>query len=178
MAKRKKSTIGPAAREQARAVSDYLADHPNATDGIVAVATGADVELINQVRATASKVVKRRRTPDKSKKKPASQRVADALLAGEKVNKSQLIRSYLEENPDAGPKEASEALTKQTGIEISPAFVSQIKQLQKAKTGERNQPVRKTVASNEAVLDAAIAFIKAAGGRDKAAAIMRQLASL
>ena len=43
-----------------------------------------------------------------------------------RVNKTQLVREYLNQQPNAMPKEVSEAL-KEQGVEISPQIVSQIK---------------------------------------------------
>ena len=43
-----------------------------------------------------------------------------------RVNKTQMVREYLNEQPNAMPKEVSEAL-KEKGVEISPQIVSQIK---------------------------------------------------
>jgi len=48
--------------------------------------------------------------------------------AGEdsRVNKTQMVREYLNEQPNAMPKDVSEAL-KEKGVEVSPQIVSQIK---------------------------------------------------
>jgi hypothetical protein len=67
-------------------------------------------------------------------KKPALNKKPETA----KVNKSQSIRDYMAANPQAAPKEVSEALAKQ-GIKVSPTFVSAIKGKSAAKKGRRRR---------------------------------------
>jgi len=61
---------------------------------------------------------------------------------GKDVNKSQAIREYLAANKDAKPIDVSKALTAQ-GVDVSPAFVSQIKlKLKQAAGAPKKRPGR------------------------------------
>ena len=62
-------------------------------------------------------------------------------MAKRKVNVSEAIRTYLTDNPDIGPKEAAEAISKQTGKKVSPIYVSNVKSMMKkgAKKGRRGR---------------------------------------
>jgi Mn-dependent DtxR family transcriptional regulator len=67
-----------------------------------------------------------------------------------KVNKSEAIRDYLADHPEAGPKEVAEALK---DLGVKPAFVSNVK----TKLG------RKQLVTNEPYI-AAAQFIRDCGG--------------
>jgi hypothetical protein len=54
-------------------------------------------------------------------------------MAKRKVNKSEAIREYLTDRPDAGPKEVGTALKKK-GIAVQPALVSNVKAALRRKT--------------------------------------------
>lgn len=90
------------------------------------------------------------------------------------VNKSAAVRNYLEQNPNAGPKEVSEALAKEK-ISITPAYVSNIKNKNSKKRAKRGRPRRAVAAStgssNGALsvkLADAIQLVEKVGGLDKA----------
>lgn len=57
-----------------------------------------------------------------------------ANVSKEGQNKSEAIRNYVQENPDAKPKEIVEALAK-LGLEATPAYVSTIKTKMKSGDG-------------------------------------------
>lgn len=89
------------------------------------------------------------------------------------VNKSQAIRNALAENPDKSPSEIAEVL-KADGIVISAQYVSTIKSNAKIKTKRRvmvrrGRPPRAAAVgtgtgTGMSTMDAALAFIKSAGG--------------
>ncbi len=85
------------------------------------------------------------------------------------VNKSQAIRDALEANPDKSPSEIAEVL-KADGIVISAQYVSTIKSNAKIKTKRRimvrrgRPPRAAVVGTGMSTMDAALAFIKSAGG--------------
>jgi hypothetical protein len=60
-----------------------------------------------------------------------------------KVNVSAAIRDYLKANPDVGPSEAAEAISKQTGKKVSPTYVSNIKSISKDKPAKKVRRGRK-----------------------------------
>jgi arginine repressor len=91
--------------------------------------------------------------------------------AGEtKVNKSALVREYLQTNKNAKPKEIVAAL-KEKGVEISPNMVSIIKAKAKVKRAKRQAKEGKVASdssagSKVAGLDAAMTLYKAARGQE------------
>jgi arginine repressor len=97
--------------------------------------------------------------------------------ADTKVNKSALVREYLQTNKDAKPKEIVAAL-KEKGVDISPNMVSIIKA--KAKVKRVKRKAKETKASGDsstgaaaAGLDAAMTLYKAARGQEIAPAKVR-----
>ena len=58
------------------------------------------------------------------------------------TNKSEVIRNYKRDNPDAGPKAIAEALTK-AGSKVTPAFVSTVLSNDKRKSGKPGRRGRK-----------------------------------
>lgn len=90
-------------------------------------------------------------------------------------NKTQAIKDYMRENPDAGPKRVAEALTKQ-GIKVSAQYVSTIKSLHK-----RRLPSAKSLEDVDIPLSAILAAKKLAeevGGVEKARAAVEALEML
>jgi hypothetical protein len=85
---------------------------------------------------------------------------------GDGVNKSQAIREYLTANPDVKPIDVAKALSEK-GIDVSPAFVSQIKLKLKQGGGEPKRPGRrkKAAAAPRAAAAAAAAPAAAAGSK-------------
>ena len=84
------------------------------------------------------------------------------------VSRSQHIRNYMAENPDAKPKEIIEALGKR-GIEVSSTLVSmakynQSRKLAKKKVATKKAPKPKAPAAAGDTLAAAIRFVEHAGG--------------
>jgi hypothetical protein len=65
---------------------------------------------------------------------------APAVGAGEKVNKSQLVRDYLTKNPKATPKSIAIALGEQ-GVVVTPNYVSIVKFQMKRMRGRVRRPV-------------------------------------
>lgn len=73
-----------------------------------------------------------------------------------KVNKSEAVREYVKANPAVKPKDAASAISKQVGIAITPAFVSQVKTLVKKRGGKgRGRKGRQSDAIATASNDAA-----------------------
>jgi len=79
------------------------------------------------------------------------------------VNKSQAIREYLTANPDVKPIDVAKALSEK-GIDVSPAFVSQIKLKLKQGGGEPKRPGRRKKAAAAPRAAAAAAAPAAAAG--------------
>lgn len=79
----------------------------------------------------------KKKTPPK-KKSAAKKKTPPKKRAAPKkeVNKSKAIRDYMAQKPDAGPTAVAEGLGKK-GIEVSAAFVSTIKAMDKAKKAGR-----------------------------------------
>lgn len=105
-------------------------------------------------------------------------------------NKSLAIRAALAANPDKSPKEITQIVTAQ-GFKVTPAFVSIVKyNLSKAggKSGKKvvvrrkvGRPAgsgRATVGTGMGTMEAAIAFVHAAGGLDQAKQTLAMLESI
>lgn len=63
-----------------------------------------------------------------------------AADAGGKVNKSQLVRDFLQKNPKATPKSIAQALAEQ-GVVVTPNYVSIVKFQMKRSRGRVRKPV-------------------------------------
>lgn len=103
-----------------------------------------------------------------------------------KVNKSQLIRECMKRNPSQPPVKIAEIMKKDHGIKVSGQYVSTIKsnmrKVKKLSSSERQSRIsqgmklawkrRHAAASsrNGDTLHAAVDFVKAVGGLDKAKA--------
>jgi len=90
----------------------------------------------------------------------------------ESVNKSQAIRDALAAHPDKSPAEIAERL-KAKGLEVNAQYVSTIKSNAKAKGGRRKLvKLRRSggrgAANGFGPVDAALDFIRAAGGLEQA----------
>ncbi len=88
-----------------------------------------------KVKKTASKTA--------SKKSPAvkSPAVKKTPAGAKGVNKSKAIREYLNQHPSEGPNAVAAAL-KQSGVDVTPAFVSTVKSMdRKRSNGEPAQAV-------------------------------------
>jgi hypothetical protein len=106
-------------------------------------------------------------------------------MAKRKVNKSKAIRAYLDEHPDAGPKEVGTALKKK-GITVQPALVSNVKAALRRKSGgttlslngrRRGRPAKATMVNvNDLLL--AREFCQRLGGIDQARHAIEALAKL
>jgi hypothetical protein len=113
-----------------------------------------------------------------------------AKKASASGNKSQAIREALSANPGKSPKEIAEILIEK-GFKVAPAYVSIVKyNLSKAggKSG-RKVIVRRKVgrpagggraasASGMGAMEAAVAFVQAAGGLDQAKQTLAMLESI
>ena len=113
-----------------------------------------------------------------AKKKPATKKAEPQP----KVNKSQAVRDALKANPEVGPKETAETLTKQ-GIEVSAGFVSTIKTQAKNKrqTKKKAAPAAKPAVSDKVSISTLVQAKKMAeqlGGVEKAKAALEALAKL
>jgi hypothetical protein len=107
-------------------------------------------------------------------------------------NKSESIRQYMQENPDAGPTAVADALNAREGWKISPAYVSTIKNKVKETGGRRRRRRRRgrpragAVAGtssgsrslNERALLQAKQFAKESGGISQAKAALDLLSRL
>jgi hypothetical protein len=92
----------------------------------------------------------------------------------EKVNKGQLIRDYLKNNKDVTATEASAALTKMHGVEISRGYVENVRYTDKVKKNKN-----KTAKSIEvADLITAKEFIEKFGGMERAKQAIEVLSKL
>jgi hypothetical protein len=81
-------------------------------------------------------------------------------MAKNKVNKTQLVKDYLQEHPKAGPSEIAEALSK---YKISKAYISTIK------SKLRNSgAVGSDLEGRSDLVLAAARFIRLCGGEDEA----------
>lgn len=94
-----------------------------------------------------------------------------------KVNKSEEVRKYIGQHPDAGPTEVSEALKK---FSISPAFVSNIKtkmknggQKRKRRRGRRPAAAKGNSGSAAESVVAAARLIQLCGGAKEAGDAIR-----
>ena len=97
-------------------------------------------------------------------------------------NKSQAIRDYLKQHPDAGPTAIASALNAQEGWKISAAYVSTIKNKTNSskragRRGRRGRPAG-GAAVDMASLKQAKAFCQQAGGINQAKAALDLLAEL
>lgn len=106
------------------------------------------------------------------------------------VNKSAAVRDFLKDNPNAKPKEAAEAISKQLGIAMTAAFVSQVKTLDKKKSGKRGRRGKRAgvstasangstsgaISSIGAAIKAGRELLSAAGSSAEAIAVIKALA--
>ena len=105
-------------------------------------------------------------------------------------NKSQAIRDALAANPDKSPKEIAE-LVAADGHKVTPAYVSIVKynQSKAGGKGDKKVVVRRKVggpgrraaragASHLGAMEAAIAFVRAAGGIEQAKQTLAVLESI
>lgn len=100
--------------------------------------------------------------------------------AKSEVNKSELIRNYKAEHPEAGPSAIVEALAQQ-GVTVTPAFVSTV--LSNAKRKSRRRSSRRPAAGRAAgngvaTLVQAKQFAEKLGGIEKARAALDALAKI
>lgn len=104
-----------------------------------------------------------------------------------KLNKSQAVREYLKANPAVKPRDAAAAISKQVGIVITPAFVSQIKTLDKKKVGKgrgrQGRPSDAVATTSHGAASSVASAIKAgrelllaAGSASEAIAVIKALA--
>jgi hypothetical protein len=112
-----------------------------------------------------------------------------AKKAAASGNKSQAIREALTANPDKTPKEITEIVTAQ-GHKVTPAYVSIVKyNLSKASGKTGRKVVRRKVgrpaggqravsASGLGAMEAAIVFVRAAGGLEQAKQTLAVLESI
>lgn len=103
-----------------------------------------------------------------------------AKKAASGVNKSELIRQYKQEHPDAGPTAIVEALGQQ-GVKVTPAFVSTVLSNAKRKTrrrGARRAGVARAEANGVAALVQAKQFADKLGGIQQAKAALDALAKI
>jgi hypothetical protein len=103
-------------------------------------------------------------------------------------NKSQAIREALAANPDKSPKEIAELLSAQ-GYKLNAQYVSTIKSNANKKAGGGRKVLRRkpgrpagggrpTAVAGMGTMEAAIAFVRAAGGLDQAKQTLAVLESI
>lgn len=152
--------------------------------------TAAGETATGESSTAATKAPRRKRA--KRKKKRAGKKAAatkKVIVKRKKKaggpNKSKAIRDYLAEHKNAGPTEVAAAL-KQEGIEVTPAFVSNIKSKSKLpgskRKAKRGRPVgsggsRSDSVSMSALLEAK-KLAEQVGGIDKAEAAVAALKKL
>ena len=90
-------------------------------------------------------------------------------MPAKKTNKTKAIKTYMEKNPQAKPKQVSQALAKQ-GIKVSPQYVSTIKSLDKQRA-----PIDEEGAVSVTGVLAAKKFVEEVGGIDQARAALAAL---
>ena len=110
-----------------------------------------------------------------------------AKKAKEGANKSQLIRSYIAEHPEATPRGVAEAMAAQ-GVEVSAQFVSTVKSNDKKKGGKapgKRGPKPKGAAAPAngfatamPLFQAAGDFLKLAGDKATAQQVLEMVAAL
>jgi hypothetical protein len=112
-----------------------------------------------------------------------------AKKASASGNKSQAIREALAANPEKSPKEITEIVTAK-GFQVTPAYVSIIKyNLSKGGDKKGRKVVRRQiarpaggrragVAAGMGAMEAAIAFVQAAGGLEEAKQTLAMLESI
>lgn len=95
------------------------------------------------------------------------------------TNKSQAIRDYIQQNPDAGPTAVAEGLNAREGWKISAAYVSTIKNKlkQPATTRKRGSAAKESGLSEKSLMQAK-ELCKQAGGINQAKAALELLARL
>jgi hypothetical protein len=86
-------------------------------------------------------------------------------MAKRKVNKTALVREYMDKHPEAGPSEVSNALK---AYKIPAGYVSNIKMKLKKGSGKSARYGRKSGSAAGDNVVAAAAFIKNCGGIDEA----------
>lgn len=91
-------------------------------------------------------------------------------------NKSQMIRDYMEANPNAGPKAVSQALSK-PGFKVTAAFVSTVKSTDKRKGGGSKKISGRGSVSMTALMQAK-RLVDQMGSVDNARAALDAYASL
>lgn len=108
-------------------------------------------------------------------------------MAKRKINKSKVIREFLNANAEVGPTEAAKQLTSQLGTKITPAFVSNIKQKMGKRKGSNGKAKRgrKPVQSSGggvssgatalSVIRAARALITSVGSVEDAKAVLDEM---
>lgn len=94
------------------------------------------------------------------------------------MNKSQTIREYVVAHPDDGPTAVANALNKAHEWEISPAYVSTIKNKMKAPASQAAVSASPAGGLDEQALLQAKQLAKQAGGFDKAKAMLDLVARL
>jgi hypothetical protein len=103
-----------------------------------------------------------------------------AKKAASDINKSELIRNYKQQHPEAGPTAIVEALGQQ-GVKVTPAFVSTVLSNAKRKTRRRRGPrgtVARMASNGVATLVQAKQFADKLGGIDKAREALDALAKI
>ena len=128
----------------------------------------------------AKKIAKKKIAPKKKatpKKKPVARKVAKKAPAKPAVNKSKAIRDYQTKNPNAGPTAVAEALGKE-GIEVTPAFVSTVKTLDKTKKKAGRKTKARVGELTVANLMQAKELAQALGGPERAKAALEALDKL
>ena len=97
-----------------------------------------------------------------------------------KVNKTQLVKDYLAENPAAPPKDVAAALKGQ-GVSVTPAYVSTIKSSMKAKPRKKVARKKRAATGDKISLSALLEAKKLAaklGSVEKAKGAITALSQL
>jgi hypothetical protein len=94
-----------------------------------------------------------------------------------KINKTAAIKDAMKANPDKGPKELAEMLTK-GGVKVSPMYVSNVKASLNKSKGRKGKRGRVALGKGRFGVDAVeetIVFVKEVGGIDQAKQLLALL---
>ena len=137
---KKKAAGGPT---KSAAVREYLQQHPDATakDVVPALAAqGIEVKegLVSVIRSSLKRKGGRKGVKKKVARNGRAARTGSRAGKAPRGARSQAVREYLSQNPDASPRQVVSALAAQ-GIDVKETLVGSIKYGKRAKTAGRKK---------------------------------------